>query len=136
MGMPGRGLTRTVRAIFPRPDNAGRPARAGIRRQGGRAMRNWWKPSLALSLGILAGGARAADPPPAVQIGRPVIATAGSPAAAVQLNRPVPLAAPAAAVYAPSLRPTAYSNSSDLPPQLIRAQAPDPTDPTAPKPLP
>jgi hypothetical protein len=99
-------------------------------------MRNWWKPSLALSLGILAGGARAADPPPAVQIGRPVIATAGPRADAVQLNRPVPLSTAANAVYDPSLRPTAYSNSSELAPQLIRAQAPDPTEPTAPKALP
>jgi hypothetical protein len=99
-------------------------------------MRKWWKPSLALSLGILAGGARASDPTPAVQIGRPVIATAGSPAPAVELNRPVPLSSMTDAVYDPSLRPTAYSNSSDLPPLLIRAQAPDPTDPIAPKPLP
>jgi hypothetical protein len=107
-------------------------------------MRKWWKRSLALSLGLLAGGARASDPAPAVQLGRPVIATAG-PQAAVSLNRPVPLAAtvPAvpAAVFDPALQPTGYSNptdgnSADLPPLLIRAQAPDPTVTTGPLPMP
>jgi hypothetical protein len=92
-------------------------------------MTKWWKRSLALSLGLVAGGAGAAEPAPAVQLARPVIATAGPPAPAASLDRPVALSV-APAVLDPSLRPTAYSNASDgLPPPVIRAQAPDPGSP-------
>jgi hypothetical protein len=62
---------------------------------------------------------------PAVQIERPVIATAG-PAPAVSLNRPVLLLAPQAD---PSLRPVAYSNVPDQPSLVIRGQAPDANGP-------
>ncbi len=96
-------------------------------------MRKWWKRSLALSLGLLAGGAAGAEPVPAVQLARPVIAADGPRPPAASLDRPVPLrgAAPVAgpAVVDPSLRPTAYSNPSDVPPPVIRAQAPDPSSP-------
>jgi hypothetical protein len=99
-------------------------------------MTKWWKRSLALSLGLVAGGVRAADPVPAVQIERPVIATAG-PAPAASLSRPVLLLAPQAgmapAVVDQSLRPIAYSNVADQPSFVIRGQAPDANTP---KPMP
>jgi hypothetical protein len=108
-------------------------------------MRKWWKHSLALSFGLVAGAARAADPVPAVQLERPVIATAGPRTTAVSLERPVPIAASqsaAPAVFDPALRPTTYTSAPDeLPPPVFRGQAPDgsgarpmppgPTDPAA-----
>ncbi len=96
-------------------------------------MKFWWKRSLALSLGLVAGGLRAGEPvdPPA----RPVIASTGPRAAAVTLDRPVPITGlrPSAAVIDPALRPTSYSNPTGDAYPVIRAQAPDPVSP---KPLP
>jgi hypothetical protein len=96
-------------------------------------MTKWWKRSLALSLGVLAGGARAADPAPAVQLERPVIAAAGPRTADVSLHRPVPLTAAGAAVVDKSVRTIGYSNTTDVHDLVIRGQAPDASTP---KPLP
>jgi Putative beta barrel porin-7 (BBP7) len=100
-------------------------------------MTKWWKRGLALSLGLLASGSRAADPVPAVQLERPVIAATSPRPAAASLSRPVPLTAATATsssgVVDQSVRPIAYSNVADTPDVVIRGQAPDAT---APKPMP
>jgi hypothetical protein len=100
-------------------------------------MRKSWKRSLALSLGLLAGGARAGEPVPAAQLDRTVIATAGPRQAAATLDRPVPLSsvvpADQPAVVDPSFRPTAFTPDSDAPALVIRGQAPDQVGP---KPMP
>jgi hypothetical protein len=93
-------------------------------------MRKWWKHSLALSFGLVAGVAGAAEPAAAVQLDRPVIASAGPRPAAASLDRPVPVAGQhaAPAVIDPALRPTSYASVPDeLPPPIFRGQAPDST---------
>jgi Putative beta barrel porin-7 (BBP7) len=71
-------------------------------------MRSLWKSSLALSLGLIAARASAADPaPPAVSIGRPVAASIG---------RPVPVP-----VLDPGIQPTSFDGDG----RIIRAKAPD-----------
>lgn len=95
-------------------------------------MRNRWKHSLALSLGLLGGQYGYAAPP--AQLARPVVATIATPPAAASLERPVPLdVSTGAAVLDPALRPTTYYDQTNNPPPVVRGQAPDLTGP---KPLP
>lgn len=93
-------------------------------------MRKWWKRSLALSFGLVAGVARAADPVPAVQLERPVIASSGPRPPAATIDRPVPVAGASvrSALVDPAVRPTNYTSApDDLPGPIYRGQAPDPT---------